>query len=133
MEYVNRENTKRWAKIGLRSLHLVAVAGVGGGILFGLDRELWFAYWWLSLVTGVLLVLIDALVNPVWWIQVRGISVYVKLVLLVCLWKVPAWDTTLLVAIILLSAVISHAPSKLRYYSLYHNKVIRSCHYYAVG
>ena len=38
-----------------------------------------------------------------------------------------AWiGVILLLVVIVLSAVISHAPSKLRYYSLYHRKVIRS-------
>ena len=120
------QSFKRWTKISLRTLHLVSVAGVGGGILFGLDREIWYAYWWLSVTTGVLLILIDALANPVWWIQVRGLTVYVKLILLVCLWKFPHWDFALLLVIIVLSAVISHAPSKLRYYSIYHKKIIRS-------
>lgn len=117
---------RRWSKITLRTLHIVAVAGVGGGILFELDQALWFHYWWLSVITGVLLVLIDALANPVWLIQVRGLAVYIKLVLLVGLWQFPVWNVALLLAIIVLSAVISHAPSKLRYYSIYHGKVIRS-------
>ena len=29
---MNMPTLKRWTKIGLRTLHLVAVAGVGGGI-----------------------------------------------------------------------------------------------------
>jgi hypothetical protein len=91
-----------------------------------MELESWQAYWWLSVVTGVLIVAIDALTNRVWLIQVRGLAVYLKLVLLACLWKFPAWDVELLMAIIVLSAVISHAPSRLRYYSIYHRKVIRS-------
>ncbi|MGD9020648.1 MAG: hypothetical protein PVF46_02535 [Lysobacterales bacterium] len=122
---VNQE-VRRWSKITLRTLHIVAVAGIGGGILFGLDKDSWHAYWWLSMVTGFGIVLIDALANRVWLIQVRGLAVYVKLVLLVLLWRCPAWEITLLLAIIVLSTVISHAPSKLRYYSVYHRKVIRS-------
>jgi len=120
------QEIRRWSKITLRTLHIIAVAGVGGGILFGLDHDQWLHYWWLSVVSGVLLVLIDALANPVWLIQVRGLSVYIKFVLLVCLWKFPAWDIALLLTIIVLSAVISHAPSKLRYYSPYHRRFIRS-------
>ncbi len=123
---MDSQSVKRWSKISLRTLHIVAVAGMGGGILFGLDQAQWLHYWWLSLVTGVLLVAIDALSNPVWLIQVRGLAVYIKLVLLVLLWKYPDCDIALLLMIIVLSAVISHAPSKLRYYSLYHRKVIRS-------
>ena len=120
------QEVRRWSKITLRTLHILSVAGIGGGILFGIEREFWQAYWWLSVVTGFGIVLIDALANRVWLIQVRGLAVYLKLVLLVCLWKFPARDVELLMAIIVLSAVISHAPSKLRYYSIYHHKVIRS-------
>ena len=120
------QEVRRWSKITLRTLHIVSVAGIGGGILFGMEPESWQAYWWLSVVTGVLIVAIDALANRVWLIQVRGLAIYLKLVLLVCLWKYPAWDVELLMAIIVLSAVISHAPSRLRYYSIYHRKVIRS-------
>lgn len=120
------QDLKRWTKISLRTLHLISVAGVGGGILFSLARDAWHGYWWLAAVTGILLILIDAYSNPVWLLQVRGLTVYLKLVLLVLLWKYPAWEQVLLLVIIVLSAVISHAPSKLRYYSLYHRKVIRS-------
>ena len=52
---MNKESTKRWTKISLRTLHLLAVAGVGGGILFGLEKDLWINYWWLALVSGALM------------------------------------------------------------------------------
>ena len=117
---------KRWTKISLRTLHLLAVAGVGGGVLFGLDRELWFNYWWLALASGALMMLIDIISNPVWFVQVRGLVIAVKLILLVFLGAYPGWDNLLLAVIIILSAVISHAPGKLRYYSLYHGRVITS-------
>ncbi|GMR15431.1 MAG: hypothetical protein BMS9Abin30_1059 [Gammaproteobacteria bacterium] len=117
---------KRWTKISLRTLHLLAVAGVGGGVLFGLDRELWFNYWWLALASGALMMLIDIISNPVWFVQVRGLVIAVKLILLVFLGTYPGWDNLVLAVIVILSAVISHAPGKLRYYSLYHRRVITS-------
>ena len=117
---------KRWTKISLRTLHLLAVAGVGGGVLFGLDRELWFNYWWLALASGALMMLIDIISNPVWFVQVRGLVIAVKLILLVFLGAYPGWDSFLLAVIITISAIISHAPGKLRYYSLYHRRVITS-------
>lgn len=117
---------KRWTKISLRTLHLLAVAGVGGGVLFGLDRELWFNYWWLALASGALMMLIDIISNPVWFVQVRGLVIAVKLILLVFLGTYPGWDSLVLAVIVILSAVISHAPGKLRYYSLYHQRVITS-------
>jgi len=123
---MNRTTVKRWSKISLRTLHLLAVAGVGGGILFVLDKDLWINYWWLALVSGVLMMLMDIASNPVWLIQVRGVVILLKLILLVLLGISPGWDSFLLAVIIIISAVISHAPGKLRYYSLYHRRVISS-------
>ena len=148
---MNRTTVKRWSKISLRSLHLLAIAGVGGGILFALEKDLWINYWWLALVSGVLMMLMDIASNPVWLIQVRGVVILLKLILLVLLginpvWIVqvrgivimlkllllallgsnPGWDSFLLAIIIIISAVISHAPGKLRYYSFYHRRVINS-------
>jgi hypothetical protein len=123
---MNRTDVKRWTKISLRTLHLLAVAGVGGGILFGIEKSLWINYWWLALASGFLMMLMDVISNPVWLVQVRGLTVLLKLILLVFLGSYPAWDSFLLGIIIIISAIISHAPGKLRYYSIYHNRVITS-------
>ena len=117
---------KRWSKISLRTLHLLAVAGVGGGVLFSLDKHLWLNYWWLALASGVLLLLIDAIANPLWLVQVRGLVIVLKLILLIFLGSQPGWDPYLLATVIIMSVIISHAPSQVRYYSLYHRQVISS-------
>lgn len=123
---MNTLTVKRWTKISLRTLHLLAVAGVGGGILFGLEKDLWLNYWWLALVSGGLMMLLDMVSNPIWIIQIRGLVIFLKLILLAFLGSYPAWDSFLLVVIVIISGVISHAPGKLRYYSIYHGKVITS-------
>jgi len=123
---MNRTTVKRWSKISLRTLHLLAIAGVGGGILFALEKDLWLNYWWLALVSGVLMMLMDIVSNPVWIVQVRGLVILLKLILLALLGINPAWDSILLLVVIILSAVVSHAPGKLRYYSLYHHRVVNS-------
>ena len=123
---MNKPTVKRWTKISLRTLHILAVAGVGGGILFGLEKDLWINYWWLALVSGVLMMLIDIISNPVWVVQVRGIVIFLKLILLAFMGNGAGLDRLLLTLIIIISAVISHAPGKLRYYSVYHRKVISS-------
>jgi hypothetical protein len=119
---------KRWTKIGLRTLHLLSVAGVGGGILFGIEKDLWINYWWLALVSGGLMMLVDIFSNPVWLVQLRGLTIFLKLILLGLLAVYPAWDIIILVVVIVISGVISHAPGKLRYYSVYHRKAITSTH-----
>ncbi len=123
---MNIATVKRWTKISLRTLHLLAVAGVGGGILFGLEQDLWRSYWLLALVSGGLMMLVDIIANPLWLIQVRGLVIFLKLALLAMLGSYPSLDGYLLGAIIVISTVISHAPGKLRYYSVYHGKQILS-------
>ena len=123
---MSKPDLKRWTKISLRTLHLLAVAGVGGGILFALDKDMWINYWWLAMASGVLMMLMDIISNPVWLLQIRGLVILAKLVLLAFLGSYPAWDSTLLIVIIIVSGIISHAPGKLRYYSVYHRKVITS-------
>jgi hypothetical protein len=123
---MNKITVKRWTKISLRTLHLLAVAGVGGGILFGLEKDLWINYWWLALVSGVLMMAIDIVSNPVWIVQVRGLVIFLKLILLAFLGSNPSLDGMLLAVIIIISGIISHAPGQLRYYSVYHRMVILS-------
>jgi hypothetical protein len=123
---MNIATVKRWTKISLRTLHLLAVAGVGGGILFGLEQDLWRSYWLLALASGGLMMLVDIIANPLWLVQVRGLVIFLKLALLVMLGRYPLLDGYLLGAIIVISTVISHAPGKLRYYSVYHGKQILS-------
>ncbi len=123
---MNIVTAKRWTKISLRTLHLLAVAGVGGGILFGLEQDLWRSYWLLALVSGGLMMLVDIIANPLWLVQVRGLVIFLKLALLVMLGRYPSLDGYLLGAIIVISTVIAHAPGKLRYYSVYHGKQILS-------
>jgi hypothetical protein len=110
----------------MRTLHLLSLAGVGGGVLFGIDADLWVGYWWLALGSGGLLMLIDIVSNPVWIVQVRGIVILTKLLLLAFLGSGALLDRWILIVVIVMSAVISHAPGKLRYYSVYHRKTLTS-------
>jgi hypothetical protein len=59
-------------------------------------------------------------------VQVRGIVIFAKLLLLIFLGHDPAHDRWLLIVVIVMSAIISHAPGSLRYYSIYHRKTITS-------
>ena len=123
---MNSTTAKRWTKISLRTLHLLAVAGVGGGVFLGLEKELWLNYWWLALISGTLMMLMDMISNPVWIVQVRGLAIVLKVVLLMFLGSHPSWDSFLMAVIIIISAIISHAPGNLRYYSIYHKRIITS-------
>jgi len=80
----------------------------------------------LAMVSGGLMMLIDIISNPVWIVQVRGLAIFLKLILLVFLGNWPSLDGLLLAVIIIISGIISHAPSNLRYYSIYHRRVTSS-------
>ncbi|WP_440875513.1 hypothetical protein [Thalassotalea sp. PLHSN55] len=114
---------KRWLKITLRSLHLVGIAGVFASLFSVTDLSI---YWFIAIASGVGLLMLEALSNLVWFVQVRALVMYIKLALFICvyIWPIVAWQ--LMVCIILLSGVISHAPSSVRYFSFVHFKKIKS-------
>ncbi|MBI2313020.1 MAG: hypothetical protein HYU77_11025 [Betaproteobacteria bacterium] len=117
---------KRWVKIGLRTLHLVGTAGVGGAFLYGAPERLWLPYWWMTVASGVALVAIELWSNGVWLIQVRGVAILAKLVLLACVPLAPDLGGLILILIIVISAVSSHAPASVRYFSLLHGRRIET-------
>ncbi|RMF19634.1 MAG: hypothetical protein D6758_01585 [Gammaproteobacteria bacterium] len=118
---------KRAFKITLRTLHILSICGLSGGLWFAPEaHEKWLPFAWLTLASGLALMLLDGLSNLLWWVQIRGLVIGIKLLLVgaLAIWPSQAW--WLLSAIIVLSAIISHAPGDVRYYSLRHRRVIRS-------
>ena len=110
---------QRGLNILLRAAHLVGVAGIGGGFLFGLDEALWWPWWWLTLSSGVLLSLIYLYSNGRWVFQLKGQVILLKLALLALAFGLPAWRAELFVLVIGLSALIAHAPGAVRGYTLW--------------
>lgn len=108
---------KRWLKISLRSIHLVGIAGVFAITLTG---ESLTVYWAIAILSGLGLLALEALTNLIWFIQVRALAMYIKLSLLAALLFYPHYAWHILVVIILLSGLISHAPSAVRYFSFIH-------------
>ena len=105
---------QRWLNISLRGLHIVGVAGVAGGFLFDLPREIWNVYWHLAGVTGVLMSLIYLWIDCDWITQLKGQVIVFKVVLL---WLALAWPPAqglIFILVILLSAFFAHAPAKVR-------------------
>jgi hypothetical protein len=113
---------QRWTNIGLRTLHLVGVAGMGAGILFEVPRAAWQGYFLLTMLSGFLLVAIALWSSAVWLCQVRGVAILLKLALLAAIPVWPAAGPTLLIAVVVLSGLVAHAPSTTRYYSLCHRQ-----------
>jgi hypothetical protein len=110
---------QRWLNIGLRSLHLLGVAGMGAEFLIpGAADDAWHIYGIMTVATGVGMMLLDLRSDPHWFDQTYGQAVILKLVLLGLMPVVPSAAPLLFATVILLSALFSHAPARVRHYSL---------------
>lgn len=107
---------QRWVNIAMRSVHLVGVAGIGGGFLFDLNRAAWEIYWLLTLASGVALSLLYLWSTCAWIIELKGLAIVVKTALLGLALAVPEARGELFVLIIAISGMIAHAPARVRGY-----------------
>lgn len=114
---------KRWLKITLRTLHLLGVAGVSGGILLQVPTASWIGYLHLTVLSGSAYLLLELWSNAILLIQLRGLCVVIKLLLLAILYSKPQYGS-LIIVVIILSSVVSHAPGNFRYYSPFHRRRI---------
>lgn len=108
----------------LRTLHVLAFGAYYGGHVFSVPAERLVPALVAVVATGVLFMLFEIWRAPVWLHQLRGVCTYIKLALLACValfWEQRIWLLTL---IVVLGVVVSHAPSRFRYYSLLRRRVI---------
>jgi len=107
---------QRWLNIALRSLHILGVVGMGAGFLTRQPPDDNFRlYLVMTLATGLGMTLVDAWSNRQWLAQLSGQTVLLKLLLL---GLIPLWPDArevLFVTVILISAVVSHAPARIRH------------------
>ncbi len=115
---------QRWANIGLRTLHLLGMAGLGGGYFYAAAGGAWQGFLYLTLGSGLALMLLSVWSNGVWLVQLRGQAILLKVLLLALMPVWPEQRTALLVLVILISGLIAHAPGDVRYYSLFHRRRI---------
>jgi hypothetical protein len=118
------DNTaRRLTKVIVRTIHLVAIAGFFGNAMTGSYEAIYIT---MTIVSGAVLTLMEASSGWVWFVQLRGVFLYIKLLLLLLIHFEPTSSIPCLIAVIALSGFISHAPSWIRYFSLRHWQVIHS-------
>ena len=123
MNSLPEKSIRRLSKVFVRSIHLVGIAGAFGNAMMGTSES---AYITLALLSGVALTLMEAYGGWIWFVQLRGVAVYLKLLLLLFMHLHPEASIPVLIAVIVLSGFFSHAPSWIRYFSLRHGKVVLS-------
>lgn len=115
---------QRWVNISLRTLHLIGVAGLGGGFLYTAEGDTWRAFLDLTIWSGIGLTIISLWNNGIWLMQLRGQAILLKLLLLGLMPLLPLLRLPLFITVLIISGVIAHAPAKVRYYSIYHRRMI---------
>lgn len=105
----------RWARILVRSLHIVAICGLAGGVLWGVEAEHLQPWWTGTALSGLVLAGTFSAGGLGWLVELRGLSLVLKLGLLGLAIVIPKAAVGLLVAVILLAGVVSHMPGRYRY------------------
>lgn len=114
----------RWLNVFLRTLHLVGIAGIGGGYFYVAQDETWHLFQDLCLISGTLLALLFIYSSGIWLLQLRGLVILFKLLLFYTIFLWPSLGVALLILILILSGWIAHAPARIRYYSPFHRRRI---------
>lgn len=116
---------KRWVSITLRTLHLIGIGGLAGAYLYQLPEAAWHPYLLLAVGSGVLMVCMEIFVDGIWLLQLRGQAIFLKLLLLSSVfWLFDAPQAGIYLAVMVISGVVAHAPGKVRYYSIWHRRVL---------
>lgn len=116
-------SVRRLTKVLVRTSHLIGMAGMFGAAMYGASEP---TYFYLTMISGVVLVGMEAWSGRIWFVQLRGLAVYLKLLLLALLHVALQHAIFILIVVIALSGFMSHAPGWIRYYSLLHRKVVYS-------
>ena len=112
----------RWVKITLRTFHLIGIAGIGAGAFYHIPAHQWQSFSILTILSGILFILLEVWSNGIWLIQIRGVGLYIKIILLLLIPFLPDYESIILIIVICLASIISHAPGNVRYFSVIHGK-----------
>jgi hypothetical protein len=114
----------RWWTITARTVHLAATGVLLGGHVFGGESAALRPLLWVAIASGAAMIAIELYPTAHWAHQVCALFVYVKLGVL-CL--VPfMWEhrVPMLLAVVAIASVGSHAPRRVRHYSLLYRRVM---------
>jgi hypothetical protein len=103
-------------KLLARTVHLIAIAGLVGGHMFGAPLEPLRRLLYLSIITGVAMGALEAYPNPRFFCEGWALLLWLKLALLTSVlvfWNVR---TSILIVVVVIASVGSHMPRALRHW-----------------
>jgi hypothetical protein len=114
----------RWWNIAARTVHLLATGTLLGGHVFGVPAPVLWPYLGVAVGTGAILILLELYPNGHWIHQGCALTLYAKLVVLSLIPFFWEYRVALLVAVVVLAGVGSHAPRTFRHYSVWYKRVM---------
>lgn len=118
-------NGQRWLRISLRTVHLISMVFLVGGVALGHSVTDPPVSLWGTVLSGVLFVGVDLAQSLVWLFQLKGLAVVVRALLLVGAAMAPRSALAMLELTIIIGGISSHMPGKYRYDSIWHGRVIK--------
>jgi hypothetical protein len=124
---------ERGVNIALRTAHLMTSGILLGGHAFDVPAHRLILFLYLTIASGAGLILLDLYSSCRWIYLGKGVTVILKLSLVIAagVW----WEhrVVLLLLVVLIGSVGSHMPARFRYYSLIHGRTILDPPKAAVG
>ena len=108
----------------LRTAHTLAFGTYYGGHVFSVAPEGLLPALAAVMVTGGAFMAFEIWRAPVWVAQIRGVACYLKLALLLSVAACWEYRIAILTLVVVIATVISHAPGRVRYYSLLHMREV---------
>lgn len=113
---------RRTADIAFRTIHIISASLLFGGHFFGIPKEQLTPFLAITILTGVALILSSCHFDRYWANHVSGAAVILKLLLLSLVLILWEYRVPILISVMLIGAIVSHAPSWFRNYMIIAHK-----------
>jgi hypothetical protein len=117
---------RRGWNIACRTAHITVTGALLGGHIFGIAVERLQPWLYLTVATGLALVVLEAYSNWRWCFQARGVLPITKVLLLCLVPLVWNYRVPILIGVVVIASIGSHMPRRLRYYSFLERRVVES-------
>jgi hypothetical protein len=110
---------QRWAKVIARSLHVVLSGIYLGALVFHVEPAARVTWFLATLLSGLLMIGLDLYESGAFVLQLRGLVVAVKLLLLALLPLFSEAAVWVIAVVAVASVISSHASASFRYYLIW--------------
>lgn len=114
----------RWVNIAARTCHLAVTGILLGAHVYGADPPGLMPFLTAAIVTGAVMIAVEVYPSAHWAHQVCAVFVYVKILVLCAVPFLWEYRVPLLLAVVGLASVGSHAPRSVRHYSIWYRRVM---------